>query len=1486
MVTTTTLRAYLDDIRSLLNAGSTTKVISHCRYILQHYPQNIETYRLLAQAMLDRGERDGVAAHFEEALGLYQRVLSVLPNDTVAHRDVSRIRERNGELDRALWHMERAHEQAPGDLTLQDALRALYARSGGEAAADKLPLSRGTLIRQYINAQLYDQALIELRAALHDKPDRIDLQVLLAETLWETHHQVEAGETAVAILKKLPYCLSANRIMARLWLDNERPADAQVFLDRVEAVDPYAARRVITSDVDVPDTNLIARLDYEGESQASLSSDAPDWVADLNELEAAAGQVDAWPPGGEVSFDSSEQSPVSPFVSTGSGRLDQGEESPEVTQPPDAVTAEESFPDWLEEIGGVAESDTAEEPEASEEMLLAADWFHDIATTGTPDSADFGRDLSAQKPSDEVFDDQSPDAFLDLSEDEALSFETPAEPALSLPDDEPAVPGEVPDWLSETLSAPAEDVASEGAAAESSMPPLGPEHEAGWPDVESEPDLPDWFAEDPETATPDWLSEITGDVQQPEGDRRADDDSAEAEDQDAGPLAAQSAADEDVAALAFDEWQHEESAPGDAQWLDDQGMSSGFTDLLASVSDARASQPGESEEDGDDDLSPPSWLTQFADSEALEQAAGTHEVEPDADHEALSFGDEWFSEAPDEITETDREDAISSDVTNDSEHVYSEEIESAQAGTLMADEPNQTPQDDQPDAAHDIWDEDVSPVGPEQPGDATSGQLSDVRPVDETPENAALDDADDALDWMMDPENDFFALSEQQEGEISDDILAPETERGVEDAETEDWLSALDEAGESTLEEVSLDAEPVHGIDLAASAGSDSEALDDAAAPDSEDAQEAIDEEPGWLDSEAEQPDWLDTLSAADQPELDAEVETEPAGEEPFLQSEAETFEGETLLDDMLADTGPEADHLSSAMEYEAGHPGDEFQVPETEDSRDKPGAAIDEPSQEMEQQELDDRFASSDEETHAEDEQPVLPEDTSPAWLTGLEVDAADQDAELTEDVLAEPYDPFEEGSPDQVPAYETASETGVLQPDESPPWMTAFTGEELPPEEEPETPPVSDSMPEQGTGTIETPLSATDTPDDGDDADAADDQFDHEIEPGSGTADFTPVPDAGEEDDAEASWDELPPEEEQEEGMPSWLREITESEADKLGADLLDEAEADAAADEFADMMGESDLGRAEDEVTALGGDAAIQTESDAIDLGSLFDEADVDEADPAERADIPEMTAPADEDEALAALLDDSGAGSEAEESVLDETEGVGVGETTGTEFDFDTFLAETAEETDDDSSILPEDAPVGAGEFEAGETDFGLVAYEEEADTDEMAVSEMDAESQAELLLPDDEAETVDSSELALDEAEPLELEFDQPDTPDVEFEEPEHLELALDEDDARVRELEASQQVAEPDDIAHTKVAASETVAEDDDEPGEDMLAADDFAFDDVVPAWLRRPKEDEPSEGIDAQGETAQPPEWLRDVFEDDEDDEFDSGGDNDFDIG
>ena len=88
----TTLREYLDELNLLFEQEALEEVIGHCRHILQHYPKNVEIYRLLGRALLEKSRHD-------EAGDVFQRVLPTVSLDESFDLDPSSIRTVPGQCE-------------------------------------------------------------------------------------------------------------------------------------------------------------------------------------------------------------------------------------------------------------------------------------------------------------------------------------------------------------------------------------------------------------------------------------------------------------------------------------------------------------------------------------------------------------------------------------------------------------------------------------------------------------------------------------------------------------------------------------------------------------------------------------------------------------------------------------------------------------------------------------------------------------------------------------------------------------------------------------------------------------------------------------------------------------------------------------------------------------------------------------------------------------------------------------------------------------------------------------------------------------------------------------------------------------------------------------------------------------------------------------------------------------------------------------------
>lgn len=268
------LRDYLARLDQLAQAGSADEVLWHARHILQYYPKNVDAYRFIGRALVALGRWD-------EANATLRRVLSVLPNDKATHLLLSTAYERQKRSNEAIWHLERAFEQDPNDAYLIDELKRMYAEHR-HIANPRIQFTTAAVARQNIRSRDFDRAIEALRAALKRTPQRGDLRLLLAEALWQRGSTIDAAETALDVLQMYPDSLEANKMLAILWLSEQRPSDARRHLNRVEAVDPYLALELVQGLPADGSSFVLPELDYQRRVQAEMVAEQPDWLQNID----------------------------------------------------------------------------------------------------------------------------------------------------------------------------------------------------------------------------------------------------------------------------------------------------------------------------------------------------------------------------------------------------------------------------------------------------------------------------------------------------------------------------------------------------------------------------------------------------------------------------------------------------------------------------------------------------------------------------------------------------------------------------------------------------------------------------------------------------------------------------------------------------------------------------------------------------------------------------------------------------------------------------------------------------------------------------------------------------------------------------------------------------------------------------------------------------------------------------------------------------
>lgn len=505
------LRVYNREIESLISRGQTEEAIAHCKYILKQFPKHIDTYRLLGKAYLE-------SQRYTEAADIMQRVLAVVPDDFVSQLGMGIIREDEGNMDAAIWHIERAFEIQPTNKAVQDELRRLYGRRDGSEPA-RIRNTRGALVRLYARGELYNQAIAESRAALAEDPRRIDLEIILARMYYLSGKKVEATEVCGRLIQRLPFCYEANRILAEILPTTSRADDARVYQQNINALDPYAAflTTTIRTTDQVPDNAvMLERLEY---IPAQAAPDQPTWAQTVGvQLEEESADTPDWliaPPG-------------EPFAAA---PVTEDSSSEPITNTEDAI------PDWMK-TAGWQPSTGAEEPvsfiseeEPSEAGLqdtpIAAnipDWLKEMAPPGE-DQAENSFTLGSANPEE---DDQLK-ALESLLGEVSPAEETPQAPSQpveshpDLPDwfsavtEENAVPpqDDLPAWLTpqDGQLSPADSAPFELSQASAEPEIFSAETKAA-PAAESEPvdDLPDWLKSDDSPSLMDAFGETSAET--------------------------------------------------------------------------------------------------------------------------------------------------------------------------------------------------------------------------------------------------------------------------------------------------------------------------------------------------------------------------------------------------------------------------------------------------------------------------------------------------------------------------------------------------------------------------------------------------------------------------------------------------------------------------------------------------------------------------------------------------------------------------------------------------------------------------------------------------------------------------------------------------------------------------------------------------------------------------------------------------------------
>ncbi|PKO00728.1 MAG: hypothetical protein CVU42_02560 [Chloroflexi bacterium HGW-Chloroflexi-4] len=267
------LKAYNLEVEQLIDIGMYDDAVAHCIHILSTYPKCIDSYRNLGKALLEQKK-------YPEALDVFSRVLSAIPDDFISHVGLSIIFEDQKKLDLAIWHMEQAFDVQPSNLAIQDELKRLFGLRDGDAPA-KIRLSRGALVRMYARGELFQQAITEILSILQEDPRRVDLEVILAKMHFLSGSFEESENECNRLLEKIPYCQEANRILQQIEINKNNIEAASIYRNRLVSLDPYYQfAGTPFSESEIPESKVqLQKLNYVSTSSPDVH--VPEWLEEI-----------------------------------------------------------------------------------------------------------------------------------------------------------------------------------------------------------------------------------------------------------------------------------------------------------------------------------------------------------------------------------------------------------------------------------------------------------------------------------------------------------------------------------------------------------------------------------------------------------------------------------------------------------------------------------------------------------------------------------------------------------------------------------------------------------------------------------------------------------------------------------------------------------------------------------------------------------------------------------------------------------------------------------------------------------------------------------------------------------------------------------------------------------------------------------------------------------------------------------------------------
>ncbi|MFZ9857807.1 MAG: tetratricopeptide repeat protein [Roseiflexaceae bacterium] len=200
------LSAAYELMRHAVREGEQVKVASIARHVLQYFPHNIKAKLYLGEALVAAGLHS-------EARTTFLSVCESDPENFVALVGLSAIAEQTDQLSDAIYYLERAIEMRPDMSDIRTRLASMYQRTAKDD--QYLQMTRVGLGRLFVRGRMFEQAIDEFQKLRAIHPDRLDIIVALAESLWRNGDEHAAYDVCVQAIEHAPQLLKANFIIGR-----------------------------------------------------------------------------------------------------------------------------------------------------------------------------------------------------------------------------------------------------------------------------------------------------------------------------------------------------------------------------------------------------------------------------------------------------------------------------------------------------------------------------------------------------------------------------------------------------------------------------------------------------------------------------------------------------------------------------------------------------------------------------------------------------------------------------------------------------------------------------------------------------------------------------------------------------------------------------------------------------------------------------------------------------------------------------------------------------------------------------------------------------------------------------------------------------------------------------------------------------------------------------------------------------------------------